>query len=241
MTPIGWVNSCFPEKFGIPRQPRLVTAATAELVLPTPYGSVESVQGLEHYSHLWVLFLFHQTQGCRWRSRVRPPRLGGNRRIGLWASRSMFRPNPIGLSVVRLEQIQIQRDRVVLQVSGHDWVDQTPILDIKPYLPFIDAVAEATSSGPFAEPPAAVLAVQWSEAARQAEPLWRGRYPEFPHLLEQVLAQDPRPAYQRDSRSYGLRLYDLNIRWRVEAEGVWIESIEVWSEAESIPPPELDG
>jgi len=210
--------SLFPEKFGIPRQSGQVPAATGEVVLRPPYARPEAVRGLEACSHVWLLFLCHQAQG--WRPTVRPPRLGGNTRLGVFASRSPFRPNPIGLSVVQLDGVDTTAG-VRLKVSGVDMVDGTPILDIKPYLPWADAIPEAR--GGVADQAPQSLAVSFSPEAEQ----------QLAHddprrtLIEQVLALDPRPAYHRDpERRYINAVAGLEIHWRVTVDGVRVDQIE---------------
>jgi tRNA (adenine37-N6)-methyltransferase len=134
-TPIGIVHSPFKEKFGVPRQPGIATAARATLELLPPYDREEALEGLSGFSHVWLVFVFHATAAQGWQPSVRPPRLGGNVRVGVFASRSMFRPNPIGLSVVELEGYGREDGRLVLHVKGADLIDGTPVLDIKPYIP----------------------------------------------------------------------------------------------------------
>lgn len=220
VTPIGHVRSCFREKFGIPRQPHLAPAARGVLELLPPFDQPQAAEGLEQVSHVWLLFLFHQALETQPRLRVRPPRLGGNRQVGVFATRSTHRPNGIGQSVVRLERIEPGR----LYLSGIDLLDGTPVLDIKPYLPYADAVADARNAMAEQAPP--TLAVSWCDAAlaqarrealRLGEPLVA--------LIEQCLAQDPRPAYQAPdpARRYGMRLWDLDVRWHYPAP----ERIEV--------------
>ena len=144
-TPIGYVHSPYKEKFGIPRQPGLVTAAQATLRLVAPFDQPESVRGLEGFSHVWLIFVFHGTAAQGWKPTVRPPRLGGNARLGVFATRSTFRPNPIGLSVAQIVDIDAQHGQVSLTLSGCDLLDGTPILDIKPYLAYADALHQARS------------------------------------------------------------------------------------------------
>ena len=142
---IGLVHSPFKEKFGIPRQPGLVPEINAVLELLPPFDRPEAVSGLQGYSHIWVQFVFHQTIQDQWQPTVRPPRLGGNRRVGVFASRSPFRPNPIGLSVVKLDEVRCAAGRVELALSGVDMMDGTPVLDVKPYIPYVDSIADALS------------------------------------------------------------------------------------------------
>lgn len=230
--PIGVVRSCYSEKFGIPRQPGLVAAAKAVIELDPRYGSKESVAGLEGYSHIWVLFWFHQTAAQGWKPQVRPPRLGGNEKMGLFATRSMFRPNPIGQSLVKLDSIEFG-EKVKLHISGADLLDQTPVIDIKPYIPYVESIPDA-NAGRFQQPPAGDIAVTFSAAAlSQLEQFienYPERYADLGQLIEQVLGQDPRPAYHKeDGKEYGVALYDLNICWVVrggEFEVVSIERIE---------------
>src|SRR5690606_10982809 len=167
--PIGVVRSCFAEKFAIPRQPRLAPAATGVLELFPPYDRPEAITGLEQVSHLWLLFVFHAAASGPEHIRVRPPRLGGNQRIGVFASCATHRPNPLGQSVVRLDGIEAGR----LHVSGIDLLDGTPLLDIKPYVPYADSVCEATND--LAPAPPVLLPVSWSSAALDQARMHAGR------------------------------------------------------------------
>jgi len=220
LTPIGKITSCFKEKFGIPRQPGLAPAANATLVLNPPYNQPETLTGLEGFSHIWLIYIFHGIEPGKWKPTVRPPRLGGNRHTGVFATRSNFRPNPIGLSVVTLERIITRGADVRLELSGVDLLDGTPVLDIKPYLPYADSIADA--KGGFAlEAPVAHLAIAFSEAARKAcVRLESGAAPGITRLIKQVLALDPRPAYKGDNdpeRIYGFKILNVDVRWKVAA------------------------
>ncbi len=225
MTPIGQIRSCYPQKFGVPRQSGLVPAARAIIELAPEFAPPESLRGLEEYSHLWVIFLFDQV--ADWRPTVRPPRLGGNRRTGVYATRSPFRPNPIGLSAVALDRVE-PGPPARIHVRGGDFLDGTPVLDIKPYLPWTDA-PEAARGGLGGEAPRSRLEVRFSpQAERQLQSL----DPELRSLISQVLAQDPRPAYQAgEKRSYGMRLECYDIRWRSEGDVAVVEAIEAIAEA----------
>lgn len=161
VSPIGYIRSCFMEKFAIPRQPLLAPAARGTLELLPPFDQAEALEGLEQVSHIWLLFLFHQALEDKPRLKVRPPRLGGNRSLGVFATRATHRPNGIGQSVVRLEGFEAGR----LWLSGIDLLDGTPVLDIKPYVPYADAVADARNGIADAPPPG--IAVEWSEQARR--------------------------------------------------------------------------
>ena len=216
VNPIGFVRSCFKEKFAIPRQPQLAPAARGVLELLPPFDQPEAVQGLEQVSHVWLLFLFHQALEEKPRLKVRPPRLGGNRSIGVFASRATHRPNGIGQSVVRLERIEPGR----LHLSGIDLLDGTPVLDIKPYVPYADCVPQARNG--IAEAAPCPIAVEWDAAARtQAETHAQRLGEPLAALIEQCLAQDPRPAYQQPlpERRYGVCLWDVQVRWHYPEPG----------------------
>jgi tRNA-Thr(GGU) m(6)t(6)A37 methyltransferase TsaA len=216
VSPIGFVRSCFKEKFAIPRQPQLAPAARGVLELVAPFDSGDAVQGLEQVSHVWLLFLFHQALEDRPRLKVRPPRLGGNKSVGVFATRATHRPNGIGQSVVKLDKVEPGK----LWLSGIDLLDGTPVLDIKPYVPYADNVATAYNRIADAAPQ--LIEVQWLEVAlsqarshglRLSEPLVE--------LIEQCLAQDPRPAYQtpQPERRYGSRFWDVDVRWHYPEPG----------------------
>ncbi len=223
--PIGIIRSCFRQKFGIPRQPRLVPAARATLELLPPYAQPEAVRGLEGFSHLWLLFIFHGVPAGRWQPTVRPPRLGGNRRLGVFATRSTFRPNPIGLSAVVLERIVTTEKGVTLHLAGVDMLDGTPVLDIKPYLPYADCIAEAT--GGFATAaPAQLPEVIFSPAAATFCAAWPNG--DLRELVGQILRQDPRPAYQQmdsTARHYGMTLYNCDVHWEVRDGVAYVTDI----------------
>jgi tRNA-Thr(GGU) m(6)t(6)A37 methyltransferase TsaA len=217
LTPIGIVRSCYKEKFGVPRQPGLVTAAEAFLELSPPYDREEALRGLESFSHAWVLFIFHQALQRQWKPMVRPPRLGGNRRLGVFATRSPFRPNPVGLSAVELGAIERRGGRLRIQLIGADLVDGTPVLDIKPYVPYADSIATARGGYADGAPTTNCEVVFESTAEKALEPLPDAA--KLRELIIQVLRQDPRPAYRDngdEAREYGMHLYDVNVRWRHE-------------------------
>ena len=229
MQPVGVVHSCFGEKFGIPRQPGLVPAAEAVIELLPPANQPEAVRGLDGFSHLWVVFVFHACPEGQWRPTVRPPRLGGNERVGVFASRSPFRPNRTGLSLVKLEQVLVDAAGVRLRVSGADLLDGTPVLDLKPYIPYAESVPEARA-GFAATVPEPRLSVRFSAAAETAIAA-RPDLPRLRELIVQLLALDPRPATRReDDRVYGFRLHDFDLRWRViETE---VEVLELWPDSQ---------
>jgi len=223
VSPVGFVRSCFKEKFAIPRQPQLAPAARGVLELVAPFDQGDAVQGLEQVSHVWLLFVCPPALEAKPRLKVRPPRLGGNKSMGVFATRATHRPNGIGQSVVKLDKVEASR----LHISGIDLLDGTPILDIKPYVPYADIISSASNSMASAAP--VLIPVQWADSAlheahahglRLQEPLVA--------LIEQCLAQDPRPAYQTPTaeREYGAQFWDLDVRWHYPEPGV-IRVLEV--------------
>lgn len=235
LSPIGVIHSCFKEKFGIPRQPGLATEARATLELEAPYNRSEALDGLDGFSHIWVIFVFHEAMQNGWRPTVRPPRLGGNKRIGVFASRSPFRPNPVGLSVVELERIEYDNGRCLLHLRGADLLDGTPVLDIKPYLPYVDALPEA-AGGYAAEAPSLKVVITFSKfAEEQCEKRERAGTPGLRKLIEQILSQDPRPAYYTNSgregdQRFGMRLYDFDLQWQVDSGQVTVLELQTISD-----------
>jgi len=231
---VGLIRSPFKEKFGIPRQPGLVPVK-AELELAPPYNVAEAVKGLEGFSHLWLIFVFHGIARREWSPTVRPPRLGGNARMGVFATRSTHRPNPIGLSVVALERIELAGNRVILHLSGVDLMDGTPVLDIKPYLPYADQVPQATA-GFAAQAPAAVLEVIFSHEATEACRRWEANgYPDLRDIIMQLLRYDPRPAYYSErpgKQEFGMRLFDFDLRWRLEGQRVVVTALQATEKAQ---------
>ncbi|GAB2802067.1 tRNA (N6-threonylcarbamoyladenosine(37)-N6)-methyltransferase TrmO [Halomonas shantousis] len=216
LAPIGRIESDYPDKFGIPRQPGLAPAARGVLHLLPPYDDPLGVRGLEAFSHLWLTFLFHASPE-RWTPLVRPPRLGGNTKVGVFATRSTHRPNRLGLSLVELVDIDTRRG-VRLHLRGHDLLDGTPVLDIKPYLPWAEARPEAQAG--FAPAPPTLYPVHFSAAA-DATLARRRDGVSLRELIVQVLAQDPRPAYRSgaESRRYGVPLRDVDVRFRACEDG----------------------
>ena len=222
---IARVHTPFKEKFGIPRQPGLAAAKGRIEMLP-PWNRPELFDGLGEYSHIWLNFLFHQAQPAGWRDKVRPPRLGGNTKKGVFATRSPFRPNHLGLSVVKLLGLQVQAGSVVLEVEGVDLLDQTPIVDIRPYVPYVDAIPDARSGFSPAAPEkrlAVVFSPQADKQLLEMEPSAN----EAKDLIRDLLSLDPRPAYHKDERRiYGMRLFDVNVKWSVDEDQVTVHAVE---------------
>lgn len=220
---IAHIRTPYPEKFSVPRQPGLVDAA-CRIEFTDAYQDRNMLRGLAQFSHLWLVFGFHQNHG--WQPLVRPPRLGGNEKVGVFASRSSFRPNGLGMSVVRLGSTSLS-GTMAIEVFAADLVDGTPIYDIKPYIPYADAISDA--EGGYAQQAPSTLPVTISAAAEQQLQTLKRRYPNLRQLICQVLSQDPRPAYHQENaltRSYGTALYDINVRWRVIDHVVEVEEIE---------------
>lgn len=218
---IGHIETDFKEKFGIPRQSGLVKESRGRILFEKEYNVPEAFRGLEDFSHIWVLWQFSEAVREGWSPTVRPPLLGGNKRMGVFATRSPFRPNSVGLSVLKLEAVEFsEKEGVVLYVSGVDLLDGTPVYDIKPYLPYADSISDA--AGGFTESleerrlevefPCALLE-KVSEDKREA--------------LKAVLAADPRPSYQNDpEREYGMRFAEYEVKFKVEGKTLTVISIE---------------
>ena len=217
---IAHIRSDFPTKFGIPRQSGLVPELRATVVFEPEFRNADALRGIEGFSHLWLIWQFSEAVREDWSPTVRPPRLGGNTRMGVFATRSPFRPNPIGLSCVKLEGVgQDAEFGSVLYVSGADLMDGTPIYDIKPYLPYADSQPDAR--GGFAPSPKETIAVE-------CPPELLGKLPqEQQAALLGVLAQDPRPQYQDDpQRIYGMRFADFEVKFRVAGGTLCVVEIE---------------
>ena len=215
------IHSDFPTKFGIPRQSGLVEELTAKIVFTPDYRAPEAVRGLEDFSHIWLIWQFSKAVREHWSPTVRPPRLGGNTRMGVFATRSPFRPNAIGLSCVRLLKVEPNTpEGPVLTVAGADLMDGTPILDIKPYIPYADCQMEATggftdTAGEF------LLKVEFPPELLERVPEDRRE------ALIGVLRHDPRPSYQRKpERVYGMEFTGWNIRFRVAEDVLTVVEVE---------------
>ncbi len=213
LDPIGMVRTCFGGKFGVPRQPGLCPSAWGELVLREPYRSPEAIRGIEGFSHLWLIFGFHETAAQGWKPTVRPPRLGGNRRVGVFASRSTFRPNALGLSLVRLEGIDTTAaEAPLLLLGGVDLLDGTPVYDIKPYLPYAESVPGAAAG--FAADEIPRLEV---ELAAEVAEAFAGLPERAQAVIREALALDPRPAVRAEDseRVFGAMLCGRDVRFTI--------------------------
>ncbi|RYY78104.1 MAG: tRNA (N6-threonylcarbamoyladenosine(37)-N6)-methyltransferase TrmO [Moraxellaceae bacterium] len=228
---IGIVHSPFHEKFGIPRQPNLVQVP-AIVEFNAPYDDALAFEGLDDFSHLWLIWSFHQNKANsqslkKFRTQIRPPRLGGNQKLGVFASRSMYRPSELGLSVVELVKVIRQNGKAKLLIRGADLLNGTPIVDIKPYIAYSDAIPEAISG--FAQAAPKLLSVEWTIlASEQAQVLIEQQLfdTEQQCLINELLALDPRPAYQDDAnRVYGMRYGQVNITFKIVAQQVFVESL----------------
>lgn len=218
---IARIRSQFPEKFGIPRQSGLVEELKARVVFEPEYRDPQALRGLEGFSHIWLIWQFSRSMGAGWSPTVRPPRLGGNERMGVFATRSPFRPNPMGLSCVKLEKVELSTSEgPVLWVAGADLMDGTPIYDIKPYLPYADCKPQAV--GGFASAPKeATLTVDFPSQLLERVPR------ELREALLGVLAQDPRPTYHHDpQRVYGMAFGGLQVRFTVDGDRLTVVEVE---------------
>lgn len=217
---IARIHTDFPTKFGIPRQSGLVESLEGQIVFEPEYRNPDAVRGLEEFSHIWLVWEFSQSVRPDWSPTVRPPRLGGNTRMGVFATRSPFRPNALGLSSVKLERIEPETVRgPVLYVSGVDMMDGTPIYDIKPYLSYVDSHPEAT--GGFTDTTRAR-----SVRVELPEELPPGLSEEKREVLRRVLEQDPRPRYQQDPvRIYGMEFAGCEVKFKVEGDVLRVISV----------------
>lgn len=221
MKPIAKIYTDFPDKFGLPRQSGLVKGLKGRVVFEPPYRDYRAVKELGEYSHIWLIWLFSRSEREDWSPTVRPPRLGGNTRVGVFATRSPYRPNPIGMSAVRLERVVIDESLgPVLEVSGIDMADGTPILDIKPYLSFADSYPNAVcgfADRLYGQPLKVVI----------PDKLLKILPADLIEPLKDLLAEDPRPRYQNDpERVYGFFFNKYEIKFKVDKEILTVAAIE---------------
>lgn len=221
MKTIAYIHTDFTTKFGIPRQSGLVDSLKGQIVFEPRYRNIEALRGLEGFSHIWLIWEFSETKRDGWSPLVRPPRLGGNKRLGVFATRSPFRPNPIGLSSVRLERIEWQTPQgPVLHVLGADMMNGTPIFDIKPYLTYADSHPAAVNG--FTEP---------IEEERLQVVLPEVVLSDIPYALrtplKEILANDPRPSYQDDpERVYGIKFAGMDIQFIVDGDELTVVEVK---------------
>ena len=225
---IARMSSEFPEKFGVPRQSGLVPETIGRIVFEPAFRQAQALRGIEGFSHLWLIWQFHQAQREGWSATVRPPRLGGNERMGVFATRSPFRPNAIGLSCVALREVRLHTpEGPVLIVGGADLVDGTPIFDIKPYLPVYDSHPEA-SCGFVDSVERRTLSVVFPQELEEKIA------PEHRAALRGVLAQDPRPSYQDDpARVYGVAFGGRNVKFTVDGGVLTVCAVEKYQKTSS--------
>lgn len=229
---IGHVHSPFIDKFGIPRQPHLIKNARASIVMAPSFSDINCFRGIEEFSHIWLSFIFHQSLNHQWKPMIRPPRLGGNERVGVFASRAPFRPNNIGLSVVEHFGVRRDKGKLILDIALPDLVHGTPIVDIKPYIAYADSLPSAKSGFADAAPQKS-LSVKFSKESEddlvQADNLQQNGV-KLKKLIEETLALDPRPAYhvtssnQANARTYKLKLYDVEVHFKVVQSDADIEN-----------------
>ena len=221
MNIIGRIRTGFSEKFGLPRQSGLIKELKGEIVFEKEYAIPEAVRGLEEYSHIWILWEFSESKRENWTPTVRPPRLGGETRMGVFATRSPFRPNPIGLSVVKLEAVEMRKNvGPVLRVSGIDMMDNTPIYDIKPYLPHIDGIYDATGGFAYDVKDYCLNVSFLNNCEKDLDD-------ELKTAIYGALSQDPRPSYHNDpQRVYGMEYCGLNVKFYVKNETAFVTDIE---------------
>lgn len=226
---IATIKTPFKQKFAIPRQ-AVLTNAKGVIEFEPDYTDANILRGIEEYSHLWLCFLFHENLDAGWKPTVKAPRLGGNQKMGVLATRSTFRPNGMGMSVVKNKGVEFNKGTLKLHVEGVDLLDGTPIVDIKPYLPYADSLptAEANWLNTTSVPQRSVSLS--SKATQQLKSL-RGAPSDLVPLLEGILAQDPRPAYKQsvenDDKIYAVQVYEYDVHWQVINGDVLVSSIEV--------------
>lgn len=235
MPVIGIMHSAFREKFGIPRQSNLIDSISYVL-MHAPYDDMHGFEGLAQFSHIWLLWHFHDNKRTNsakdYQTMIRPPRLGGNQKIGVFASRSMYRPAAIGLSVVEFVAVRREQGETRVYIRGADLLHGTPVLDIKPYITYVDAVVEAKSG--YAQEKPSIYPVVWTEEAQlQAHVLKQAQRLSFDILdeIEQIIALNPKPAYQHDNdKIYGLRYANFNVQFRTSHEKMTIVAITLISD-----------
>lgn len=219
INPIGWVDSVFKEKFGTPRQSGVVPSAEGIIHFYPPYDHSDAFEEIEGFSHLWIISQFHLIPEKEFRAKVRPPKLGGIKKVGVFASRAPYRPNRLCLSVVKLEEVIQEDGKISLRVSGLDLVDQSPIIDVKPYLPYADAHPEALTAFGL---PQTVMAKVFPEH----EGVFKGLSTKTVTLITETLQAQPEPAYATPEQDFGLTISDYNVSWKKSAEHIIITEVK---------------
>lgn len=231
LLPIGFMRTCFTEKFGAPRQSGMATEAHGVLKLKPVPSFRDALNHLDRFSHVWVIYLFHRHVDEAWTPTIVPPRLGGPKRVGVFASRSPHRPNPIGLSALKLERIDLEAPGgIEIHLSGVDILDGTPVLDVKPYLPFADRVEEANAGWAAGDIPRYPVTYSDEALAAFSDPECQARHPRFRQLVTELLEWDPRPLSQRkampiespatDGKAFAFRLLGCDVRWEARNGGI---------------------
>ncbi len=223
---IGIIHSCYKDKFAIPRQAGLVSAASAYIELLAPYNDIEITKGMDGFSHLWLSFIFHKHIGKGWNTTVKPPRLDGKQRFGVFATRASFRPNPIGLSLVEFDSIEQKEGKLLIHIKGADLMDQSPIIDIKPYIPYSDSIIDA--KGGFTDQiKEEKFSISFSEEAEQDCQIAIKKYPEIKHFVSQLLALDHRAYYYKKiDKIYSTKVYDYDLKWQIVDTEVFVISLK---------------
>lgn len=235
-TPIGYIQSCFKEKFGVARQSMMISQARGVLKFNPDPAYRDALRHLQEFSHLWIIFVFHKNIEKGWRPLINPPRLEAPNQVGVFASRSPHRPNPIGMSVVKIEGIDFSAPGgIELHLSGLDILDTTPVLDIKPYMAYADSFVDATPG--WASQSIQKYRVEFSPASLMAIKESGTRYhPDLQALLQQMLELDPRPTSQRrrasieaaesEGLAFAFRIFDFDVKWQIHNKGILVLELE---------------
>jgi tRNA-Thr(GGU) m(6)t(6)A37 methyltransferase TsaA len=232
--PIGVIHSDFKEKFGVPRQSLMISEARAVLKLNPNQAFLTALNHLDRFSHVWIVFVFHQADDREWTPTIKPPRIGAPNRVGVFASRSPHRPNPIGISAVKLDRIDLEaKGGIEIHLSGIDLLDGTPVLDLKPYIPYADSIPEANAG--WAEGKIPKYPVSFSDESLTFIDGQSARFPHLLGLLTQTLEYDPRPTSYRqsmpiedmanDSRVFKFRIMDFDVHWHIEKHAIRVDQI----------------
>lgn len=226
--PIGKVKSPYKQKFGIPRQANLVSSAIGLIKLNSSFTDIDCLREADQFSHLWIVYLFHETAPRRWTNTVQPPRLGGKQKVGVFSSRSPFRPNPLGLSAVKYLEHYKKNGSIYIKIGGLDLLDGTPILDIKPYIPYADSIPDA-NGGYASEKPQQKLSVIFTENAQNELKEYASKWENLRSLIVETCSLDPRPAWNvdgSDSKQYGVSICGINIKFVVNEDVVLITALQ---------------